>query len=323
MEKNKRRICVVNDFITDEYRQKIDAAAEAAGFTVDYYRDYSESAGHLGGAEIIFTRDPEAAREASDARWIADSNAGVDPMLEPGVMPDGAVLTKGAGSYGVTIAEHVVCVVIMLLKRFPEYFEHTRKHEWFQGLRISSVYGSRITIVGTGDIGKNVAHRMKSFDPASITGVNRSGRDAGDDFDRITTSGHLHEVLPDTDILIVCVPGTSETVRMIGKEELDLLPETALLVNVGRGSAVDQRALTDALNSGSIAGASVDVTEIEPLPSDDPLWDAKNIIITPHISGQMTLKHTSDVCVDMFCGNIARWAAGEPLVNVVDLKRGY
>ena len=121
----------------------------------------------------------------------------------------------------------------------------------------------------------------------------------------------------------MALPATAETAGILSRERIALLPETAIVINVGRGTAVDQNALVEALNAGRIAGAALDVMVPVPLPKDDPLWDAKNVVLTPHTSGNLTLGYTCDVNVDMFCTDIANYAAGRPLSHLVDRKRGY
>ena len=136
-------------------------------------------------------------------------------------------------------------------------------------------------------------------------------------------TAELDSVLPTADALVMALPSTPETVGILSRERISLLPEHAYVVNVGRGSAIDQQALDDALRAGKLAGAALDVMTPEPLPTDDPLWDCPNIIITPHVSGNMSLGLTCDIDVDMFCGDLERYAAGRPLHNLVDRIRGY
>ena len=121
----------------------------------------------------------------------------------------------------------------------------------------------------------------------------------------------------------MALPATAETMGILSRERIALLPERAFVINVGRGSAIDQEALVEALNQRKLAGAALDVMTPEPLPADNPLWDCPNTIITPHISGNMSLGRTCDIDVDMFCADLARYAAGEPLRNLVDRTRGY
>lgn len=121
----------------------------------------------------------------------------------------------------------------------------------------------------------------------------------------------------------MALPDTAQTRGMLDRRRIALLPRQALVINVGRGTAIEQEALADALNEGRLSGAALDVAVPEPLPADNPLWTAKNLILTPHISGNMTLGYTCDANVEMFCTDLANYAAGRPLVHLVDRARGY
>ena len=158
---------------------------------------------------------------------------------------------------------------------------------------------------------------------ASVTGVCRSGRSDEPAFDRVVPIGELDGVLPEADALIMALPATPETAGVLSRERIALLPERAYVVNVGRGSAVDQEALAEALREGRIAGASLDVMTPEPLPENDPLWSCPNLLRTTHISGNMSLGLTCRLAVEMFCADLARYAAGEALKNQVDRRIGY
>ena len=185
-----------------------------------------------------------------------------------------------------------------------------------------SICGSRITVLGTGDIGSTFAKRARGFDPACIIGVNRSGR-ALPVYDKVVQTKDLSKVLPETGLLAMSLPGTPETAGIINREMLSLLPENAYLVNVGRGNAIDEEALVDALNSGKLAGAALDVMQTEPVPADSPLRSAKNILLTPHCAGHMTLDYTRAKSVEMFCQDLENFLSGRPLVHEVNRSQGY
>lgn len=319
-----RKLTGVLDFATEEEKRMICDTARECGFEAELYDTPKEADGHVSDCEILLCRTPELIPQAKKAKWIASTNAGVDPYLKPGVMTDDSqILTNSAGAYGVTISEHIIMMTLMLLKRLPEYQHYMEQKIWKGGLKIHSVMGSRVAILGTGDIGKETAKRMQALGAASVIGLNHSGKPAGEYFNTIDFSSSIDNYLPDVDILICCVPDTPETRGMIGKKQLDELPSTSYLINVGRGSLIDQDALIGALNQGTIAGAALDVMTPEPLPEDHPLWNARNCILTPHISGNMTLGYTAYRCIELFCDNLRRYAAGEPMHNIVDRTRGY
>ena len=161
------------------------------------------------------------------------------------------------------------------------------------------------------------------FRSAAVTGVCRSGRAAEPAFDAVLPVGELDSVLPRADAVVLALPATAETEGLLSRERIALLPPTAFVVNVGRGSAIDQEALAEALRERRLAGAALDVMVPEPLPADHPLWSCPNTILTPHVSGNMSLGLTCDLDVDMFCRDLRRWGAGELPENLVDRRRGY
>ena len=318
-----RIICVVNEFITDAHRRQIDAAAEKHGFSVRYYQTKADASGHLADCEVLFGHWRSLLKEAPMLKWYCCSYAGVDPYQPPFRFPEGVLLTNSAGAYGVTISEHIMMVTLMLQRRMLDYAQIVRDRGWTNDLPVRSIQGSRLTLLGTGDIGTTFAKRAKALSPASVTGVNRSGRVPDPVYDRVVPMAELDRVLPETDILVMSLPSTPETVGILSRERLALLPESAILVNVGRGSAIDQDALMDELNAGRLAGAALDVMTPEPLPADHPLWTTKNLLITPHVAGNMTLGYTCNKTVSMFCDDLENYAEGRPLKHLVDLKRGY
>ena len=321
-----RDICIYQEFLNDAHRAQIRSAAEAAGFVPHFFplEQFDEARACLQHCEVLFAHSVDLLRAApAGLKWYACSFAGVDPYCkDPGLFANPDCLLTNANVYGVTIGEHVVMVTLMLLRRMPDYEAIVRERRWSNDLPIRSIHGGRFTLLGTGDIGTQAAERLRALGAAEIIGLSRSGR-PHPAFDRVYPISRLEEVLPKTEFLILALPGTPETYHILNRERIALLPESAYVVNVGRGTALDQRALADALNAGKLAGAALDVMEPEPLPPEDPLWETKHLILTPHVSGNMTLAHTRDRVVELFCENLRRYAAGEPLESLVDRTRGY
>ena len=316
-----KRITVVSPAFSENNKKSMTAAAAAAGYEIMFFEDEISAADSAGESEIIVGAGPDLLRMAPRAKWYCGIFAGVDSVVP--LLPEGMILTSAAGAYGITISEHIVMTLLELLRRKPEYNRIVKEKKWIRDLPIRSLYGSRITIMGTGDIGTQTAKRLRSFEPSQIIGVNRSGKNPGGLFDRIIQQDSLEQVLPGSDILILCMPDTPQTRNMLSKERLGMLPQNCYIVNVGRGSAIDQTALTEALNAGRIAGAGLDVFETEPVPEDDPIWECRNLILTPHISGNMTLEVTVDRIADLFCRNLENYCQGRPLINAVDPGIGY
>ena len=322
----KHKITVVGPAFDQGHVARIRSCAAKFDCEAVFFPDYTAALPDLADTTIIFgpsnPQSPEAVRHAPGLQWFASFFAGVDPLLAPGVLPENVLLTNGSGAYGVTIAEHLTMVTLMLLRRFPEYRTLVENKGWRNDLPLRSIYGSTVVVCGTGDIGSKYAQRLRPFCPKEVIGINRTGRKA-EGFDRILPISQIDEILPQADIFVLTLPGTPLTNNLISRERLALLKETAYLINIGRGNCLDQEALAEALNYGKLAGAALDVFRTEPIPQDDPIWEAKNLIITPHCSGQMTLSYTRDTLVDMFCENLSRFFENKPLLHTVDRDLAY
>ena len=322
-----RKIAVYVSFMNDRYRAQLRTAAAEQGFDLDFYdcsRDSAALLDRIGDYEVIYGHpDPAWLKQADRLRWLCSDFAGVEKYLDEAIWPSqGCLLSNSSGAYGPAIAEHIVMVLLMLLRRMPEYQSALAERHWPCLTPIRSLAGSRVVALGPGDVGRSAARRLKALG-ASVTGVCRSGRSEEPAFDRVLPIGRLDALLPQADALVMALPATAETAGILSRERIALLGPQALVVNVGRGSAIDQPALVEALTARRLAGAALDVMEPEPLPPDHPLWQCPNTILTPHVSGNMALGLTCDLDVDMFCRDLGRYAAGEPLENLVDRRRGY
>ena len=321
-----RNICIYQEFLTDAHKAQIQKTAEELGFAPHFFTldQFEEAKACVQDCEILYAHSPDLLRAApATLKWYCCSFAGVDPYCkDPAIFANPDCILTNSNVYGVTIAEHVVMVTLMLLRRMPEYEEVVRNRSWSNQLPIRSIRDNEFTILGTGNIGVNVADRMRGMGAAKIIGLSRSGR-PHPAFDEVHPIADLDKILPDTKILVMALPGTAETIHILNRERIALLPKDAYIINVGRGTAIEQEPLIEALNEGRIAGAALDVMDPEPLPHDHPLWSAKNLILTPHVSGNMTLGYTCDTNVAMFCEDLKNYAAGKPLNGFVDRTKGY
>lgn len=321
-----RNICIYQEFLTDAHKAQIQKTAEELGFAPHFFTldQFEEAKACVQDCEILYAHSPDLLRAApATLKWYCCSFAGVDPYCkDPAIFANPDCILTNSNVYGVTIAEHVVMVTLMLLRRMPEYEEVVRNRSWSNQLPIRSIRDNEFTILGTGNIGVNVADRMRGMGAAKIIGLSRSGR-PHPAFDEVHPIADLDKVLPDTKILVMALPGTAETIHILNRERIALLPKDAYIINVGRGTAIEQEPMIEALNEGRIAGAALDVMDPEPLPHDHPLWSAKNLILTPHVSGNMTLGYTCDTNVAMFCEDLKNYAAGKPLNGFVDRTKGY
>ena len=320
-----KKIAVVEKFFEPHHQRQIEAVAAKYGYTVDYYMDGVLPEERAGEYEIVYGMpDRKDLKSMTQLKWFCASFAGVDRYVDEALYPhEGVLLSNSAGAYGVTIAEHILMVTLMLLRQMLPTVKAVEEKVWLPPLPVRSICGASITVLGTGDIGTSFAQRAKAMGAKSICGVRRTIKPADPAFDRIVTLSDLDSVLPDTDILVMALPSTADTVGILSRERIALLPETAYVVNVGRGTAIDQSALVEALNAGKLAGAALDVFEKEPIPQDHYLWTTKNLLITPPVAGNMSLGYTRDKDVDMFCEDLENFAAGRPLAHLVNRKLGY
>ena len=279
----------------------------------------------LPGAGILLGWDFSEANlrgvwpHAGDLRWIHWTGAGVDAVLFPELIESDVVLTNSRGIFDRAMAEYVLGLILSFAKRFPETTRHQDQRRWQHRLG-ELLSGSRVLILGAGSIGREIA-RLLTGAGLEVTGVGRRARASDDDFGVVHGREDLNAVLPEVDYVVIAVPLTDETRGMFGAAQLAAMKPTARLINVARGAVLDEVALADALRTGQIAGAALDVTAIEPLPDDSPLWSMPQVIISPHMSGDYV--GYRDVVVSAFIDNFRRFRRGQPFLNVVDKTSGF
>jgi len=318
------KIVVINRLLKDTHKEQIRKAAEAAGGSVLFTESEDGITSEWEDCDIIYGFGMNNAKNNKNLTWFAAPSAGVDFLMKPGMFAnEDCLITNSTGAYGVTIAEHIITVSLMMMRKLDYSYRESLKKNWTGPQLQKSLKDCRITVLGTGDIGCCFAKRARAFEPESITGVSRSGKCGRFDFDDMKKVDELDYVLPYTDLLVMSLPDTPETRDILNRERLSLLPDGSYVVNVGRGSAIEEDALMECLNEGRLGGAALDVFKNEPLPEDSPLWDTKNLLITPHVAGNLTLEHTLNVNVNMFCENLIRYSKGLPLKNLIDKNKGY
>lgn len=318
-----KKIVVYNQKINDKQTEMIRNTAARHGYEVIFQDPSSVDLNEIAQAEIMFGADPAHLKYAKNLKWLCLSTAGADRFVSAEVLPEECLLTNSSGAYGVTLAEHMIMQTLILFRRMPEFQAGIRERQWLAPMPQKSIKDARITLLGAGDIGRCYAKRLKAFEPALITAVCRSGESSEPAFDQVVPLSELDRLLPETDLLAMSLPQTPDTIGILSRERIALLRPDAYLLNVGRGSAVDESALVEALNTGRLAGAALDVTAIEPLPKDSPLWTARNLVLTPHVAGNMTVPYTRQKSVEMFCEDLERYCTGEPLLHKVNRKLGY
>jgi len=277
----------------------------------------------------IFVGYSLRAKQLKDARklkWIHSTAAGVAQLMYPELRDAGILVTNPSGVFSVPMAEHTMGLILALARNFPDSLRQQDRGYWAQQdlwdkhQHLSEVNGQVLLIVGYGSIGRELAKRAKAFD-MRVWGVTRSGQGDGAHVEKILPAEKLHEALAEADYVVVSAPETAETKHLIGAAELAKVKRGARLINVGRGSLLDEAALICALKTGALGGAAIDVAETEPLPADSPLWKAPNLFITPHtsaLSDRLWVRQAA-LLVEL----LERWFDGEEMFNQVDVTRGY
>lgn len=322
MEKRTVAACVSD--LTPAREQRLREAVEANGFALKVLQKGKYEVSELAGCEVLFgSFAPRDLKNATDLKWLATASAGVDNYVSDDIYPNpNVILTNSSGAYGIAIAEHLITVTLMLMRRMREYEEGQRQHRWKYLGKIRSIYGSTITVVGIGNIGGNFAKRCKAMG-ATVRGVKRTPGDKPEYIDELYLTEDLDKAIEGADVVALCLPGTHETKSIMTAERLKKMKKDAILLNIGRGTAIDQEALCEMLKNGELGGAGLDVATPEPLPQDHPLWDLENVVLTPHVSGNDSLDHTTETILELFIRNLPLYAAGKPMNNVIDRKIGY
>ncbi|MDO5101081.1 MAG: D-2-hydroxyacid dehydrogenase [Eubacteriales bacterium] len=318
------KIIVLGSELQQKHKDMIRKTVTEVKTKLCFAKSEEDIPAEFADAEVLYGYGKKTVAQNKNLKWLCVPSAGVEYLLRPGIFANqDCLITNSAGAYGVSIAEHIVMVSLMMMRQMTIVYRKTISGEWGERLPQRSLKDCRITVLGTGDIGRTFAQRAKVFEPKSMVGVCRSGICKESIFDQIYKTEELDEVLAHTDLLVMSLPNTKETQGILSRERLGLLPQGAYIVNVGRGSAIDEEALADSLDAGRLAGAALDVFVTEPLPSDSRLWNTKNLLITPHVAGNLTLGYTLDKNVEMFCEDLIRYMNGQPLTYAIDKQRGY
>jgi phosphoglycerate dehydrogenase-like enzyme len=282
------------------------ARAEIAFFSGDVFPDYSRQ---------FFS----AVRKAPRLKWLHAFNVGVDHPIYDELLARRVRLTTSAGSTAEPIAQTAITGLLALARGFPRWMVAQRSRKWDPERKVlpRDLRGQTAVVVGLGRIGAEIARLGRALG-LKVIGIRRSPQRAGDPVDELHPPGALPGLLARCDWLIIACPLTHETRAMVNAAMLSALPRGARMINVARGEIVSEPALIEALSSGHLAGAYLDVFETEPLPAASPLWDMPNVLVTPHNSSAAS--GNDERVLAIFLDNLGRWHRGAPLVNEVAPK---
>ena len=283
----------------------------------------------LPEAEVAFTPfiDRDVFPSATKLRWVQSPAVGVGSLMFPELLASDVVITTARGIRARSIAEHILGVTIALARRLPFAFRAQLEHRWAQddlegpAVDVRTLHGQRMGIIGLGAIGSELVSMAAPFG-FRITAIRRRATMAPPPgVDAVWPPDRLHDLLAQSDVVVIAAPHTPETKRLIGQPELDRVKRGALLINVARGKMIDDEAVIAALRDGRLGGAALDVFTEEPLEPSSPYWNTPNVIVTPHVSG--ALRDYWTPLVALFSDNLRRFDRGDALINVVDKAAGY
>ena len=284
-------------------------------------RSEDEALAEIVDAEAMYGHiTPEMLARAEKLRWLQTPIAGLENYMFPKLAESELTMSNMAGIYNDQIADHTMTYILMFARGFHIYLRRQLDRNWETDVPIIHLADATIGIIGLGGIGTAIAQRAKAAEMRVI--ATEARRDEQPDFvDELWPPERLDDLLAASDFVVSCVPHTPATEGMIGAAQLAKMQPTAYLINISRGVVVKLEALVEALQSGTIAGAGLDVYEIEPLPSDHPLWGMENVILTPHVAAASP--HVAQRRINVVAENLRRWVSDEPLRNVVDKQMWF
>ncbi len=280
---------------------------------------------NLQDANIIIGQPTvDEIKSASKLEWVQLGIAGADRYVSNPKFPKHVQLTNATGAFGLSISEYLLTMVLSLYKKMHLYRDQQKDGIWLDRGKEKTLFGKNVLIVGTGDIGNSFAKLLTPFGTNTI-GVRRTEGEILSYYNEIYTTKDLDSLLPEADVVALCLPSTPETKGLFHKERLLRMKKDAVLLNVGRGDTVVLNDLTEVLEAGHLDGVALDVLEMEPLPQEHPLWCMEQVIITPHVSGGSFnhLDETYDKIIEICIDNLHRYEAGKPLKNKIDFATGY
>ncbi|MBS7306802.1 MAG: D-2-hydroxyacid dehydrogenase [Eubacteriales bacterium] len=304
--------------VTSEQLEAFANCSDGAEICVVPQSDITQA--HVEDADVIIGNiPPSMVNSAKKLKFLQLTSSGADSYVS--CMRDGLQIAVTSGAYGLAISEHMLGMYLMLLKKLNLYRDNQHKSLWHDEGNVNSIEDAVVLTVGIGSIGGDFARKCKLLGAHTI-GIRRNINDKPDYIDELYTLHELAEVAKRADCIALALPGGKTTERVLNKKIIDSLKHGVIVLNVGRGSAIDTEALTDAVERGDVL-CGLDVTDPEPLPESHRLWKQVNAVITPHISGFFHLRQTLERIGEVSRENLSRYIRDEQLLNLLDAETGY
>ena len=303
--------------LTEAQKDDFSAIIEGAGGRALFIREPYVTEDDAVQASIIIGNVPAHTLHAYEhLEWLQTSSAGYDHYLAEGILCPSTILTNATGAYGQAVSEHMLASLLCLMKKLHLYRDNQRASRWEDEGRVTSLVGAKVLMLGAGDIGTSFAQLVTALG-AHAWGVRRNAGECHVPFERMYALEDVFSELSEADVVACALPSSQQTRGLANAEFFAAMKEGSYFVNAGRGDLVDADALADALSSGHLAGAALDVTSPEPLPQEHPLWHTENALITPHVAGFWHLQQTTDNVVAICRQNLVSYVGGQPLKNLV------
>jgi phosphoglycerate dehydrogenase-like enzyme len=312
--------------VSDRHLQNIREIVP--GIDIRVHRNIQDAEADLPVADILLTYGedltPEIIDKCTNLKYIPVISAGLERMPLKAIAKRNILVTNARGIHKGPMAEYTLGLILMFSRRFAQLYKNQLEHKWDRSIRIDELEGKTLGVIGAGSIGTEIAKRAKAFGMKTI-GVARTQRSVergSEVFDEMFDRSGMDELLQRSDFVVVITPLTPETKGLIGAREIGLMKQTAVLINIARGPVVDEAALLKALQERTIAGAGLDVFNVEPLPADHPFWSLDNCIITPHLSSRSP--KYMERAQEIFQHNLRVYVTGQgEMINVIDPQKGY
>lgn len=307
--------------MSDTYKGKLEGIAKDCDITYSSYEDVNREM--VQEANIIIGNVPAWMIGMSGRLELLQLNSsGTDAYMGVNILNRKTILTSATGAYGKAVGEHMFAMLLSIQKKLHVYRDNQNRCDWSDEGQVLSLTGNTVLIAGVGNIGLSFARMMKAFD-SHIIGIKRRIGECPEGVDELHTMEELDELLPKADVVLSILPNTPATRNVFGRQQFKKMKKSAIFMNAGRGNAVNTEDLCNALIAGDIYAAGLEVTDPEPLPQEHRLWNIKNAVITPHVSGDFHLPQTLDFIADIAVENVRRYLNGEELCHVVDFQTGY
>lgn len=328
---------VVNVPCTETQRRKIEDTVRKYDTSVFFLKNtqeekqFQEEEGQKllqNAAIIIGEPDLDTIHQNSNLQWVQMTWAGTDKYTTRAAVekdskktgfPKDVILTNMSGAFGMIMSEYAIGAILQVYRRFPAYLEQQKKHIWKDAGSEECLYGKRVLLLGTGDVGSSVAQKCKAFGMYTV-GIRRKSENTNAYFDEMHGFDSLDDELKKADIVVCSLPNKPNTRNLLTRQRLLAMKRNAILLNMGRGTLLDTKELAMVLQEGHLRAAILDVTDEEPLPKENPLWTCENVFITPHIAGP-SIGHcavTQDIIVEACCENLNRYFTGQSLLHKIE-----